>query len=68
MEKGGPPRNQTNHSKGIDESYPKMYFLLNSIHYVKSYYTSHDLGQHIYVLHPWLHATKCNKCTTDIVN
>ena len=25
------------HSKGIDESYPKMYFLLNSSHYVKSY-------------------------------
>ena len=25
------------HSKGIYESYPKMYFLLNSSHYVKSY-------------------------------
>ena len=25
------------HSKGIDESYPKMYFLLNLNHYVKSY-------------------------------
>ena len=25
------------HSKGIDESYPKMYFLLNMRHYVKSY-------------------------------
>ena len=25
------------HSKGIDESYPKMYFLLNLSHYVKSY-------------------------------
>ena len=24
-------------SKGIDESYPKMYFLLNLSHYVKSY-------------------------------
>ena len=24
-------------SKGIDESYPKMYFLLNSSHYVKRY-------------------------------
>ena len=24
------------HSKGIDESYPKMYFLLNLSHYVKS--------------------------------
>ena len=26
----------THHSKGIDESYPKMYFLLNVSHYVKS--------------------------------
>ena len=25
------------HSKGIDESYPKMYFLFNLSHYVKSY-------------------------------
>ena len=25
------------HSKGIDDSYPKMYFLLNLSHYVKSY-------------------------------
>ena len=25
------------HSKGIDESYPKIYFLLNLSHYVKSY-------------------------------
>ena len=25
------------HSKGIDESYPKMYILLNLSHYVKSY-------------------------------
>ena len=25
------------HSKGIDESYPKMYFLLNLSHHVKSY-------------------------------
>ena len=25
------------HSKGIDASYPKMYFLLNLSHYVKSY-------------------------------
>ena len=25
------------HSKVIDESYPKMYFLLNLSHYVKSY-------------------------------
>ena len=25
------------HSKGIDKSYPKMYFLLNLSHYVKSY-------------------------------
>ena len=25
------------HSKGIDQSYPKMYFLLNLIHYVKGY-------------------------------
>ena len=25
------------HSKGSDESYPKMYFLLNLSHYVKSY-------------------------------
>ena len=25
------------HSKGIDESYPKMYFLLNLSHYVKCY-------------------------------
>ena len=25
------------HSKGIDESYPKMYFLLNLSHYIKSY-------------------------------
>ena len=25
------------HSKGIDKSYPKMYFLLNLIHYVSSY-------------------------------
>ena len=25
------------HSKGIDERYPKMYFLLNLSHYVKSY-------------------------------
>ena len=25
------------HSKGIDESYPKMYFLLNLSHYVKSH-------------------------------
>ena len=25
------------HSKSIDESYPKMYFLLNLSHYVKSY-------------------------------
>ena len=37
--KFGHPRNQTshNHSKGIDEGYPKMYFLLNWSHYVKSY-------------------------------
>ena len=35
----GPPRNQTNyifHSKGIYESYPKIYFF-NLSHYVKSY-------------------------------
>ena len=25
------------HSKGIDKSYPKMYFLFNLSHYVKSY-------------------------------
>ena len=25
------------YSKGIDESYPKVYFLLNLSHYVKSY-------------------------------
>ena len=25
------------HSKGIDESYPKMYFVLNLSHYVKRY-------------------------------
>ena len=25
------------HSEGIDESYPKMYFLLNLSHYVKRY-------------------------------
>ena len=25
------------HSKGIDESYPKLYFLLNLSHHVKSY-------------------------------
>ena len=25
------------HSKGIDDRYPKMYFLLNFSHYVKSY-------------------------------
>ena len=25
------------HPKGIDESYPEMYFLLNLSHYVKSY-------------------------------
>ena len=25
------------HLKGIDETYPKMYFLLNQSHYVKSY-------------------------------
>ena len=37
MEKCGPPRNQKNYI-GIDESYPKMYFLLNLIHYVKSYW------------------------------
>ena len=39
MEKCGPPWNQQiiYHSKGIDESYPKMYFLLNLNHYVKSY-------------------------------
>ena len=39
MEKCGPPRNQTNYIsfKGTDESYPKMYFLLNLSHYVKSY-------------------------------
>ena len=40
MEKCGPSRNQTNYifySKGIDESYPKTYFLLNLSHYVKSY-------------------------------
>ena len=38
MAKFGLLRNQTNyHSKGIDESYPKMYFLLNLSHYVKSY-------------------------------
>ena len=40
IEKSGPPRNQTNYinySKGIDESYPKIYFLLNLSHYVKSY-------------------------------
>ena len=38
--KFGPSRNQTNYiynSKGTDESYPKMYFLLNLNHYVKSY-------------------------------
>ena len=38
-EKRGPLRNQTNYiyqSKGIDESCPKMYFLLNLSHYVKS--------------------------------
>ena len=38
MEKCGPLRDQTNyHSKGIDESYPKMYFSLNLSYYVKSY-------------------------------
>ena len=39
MEKCGPPRNQKTiyHSKGIDENYPKMYFLLSLSHYVKSY-------------------------------
>ena len=39
MAKFGPPRDKkiVYHSKGIDESYPKMYFLLNLSHYVKSY-------------------------------
>ena len=41
------------HSKGIDESYPKMYFLLNLNHYVKSdghlcqilaFYDAHSLN------------------------
>ena len=38
MGKCGPPRNQKiiHQSKGIDESYPKMYFLLNLSHYVES--------------------------------
>ena len=31
------PNNIIHHSKGIDESYPKMYLLLNLSHYVKSY-------------------------------
>ena len=39
IEKCRPPQNQTiiYHSQGIDESYTKMYFLLNLSHYVKSY-------------------------------
>ena len=39
MAKFGPPQNQINYRplKGIDESYPKIYFLLNLSHYVKSY-------------------------------
>ena len=39
MAKFGPPRNQTNYIslKGIDRSYPKMYFLLNFSHCVKSH-------------------------------
>ena len=39
MEKCGPRETKQiiHHSKGIDESYPKMYFLLNLSHYVKSY-------------------------------
>ena len=39
MAKFGPPRNKTNYiySKSIDETYPKMYFLLNLSHYVKSH-------------------------------
>ena len=39
MGKYGPPRHQTNYkiSKGIDESYQKVYILLNYNHYVKSY-------------------------------
>ena len=39
MAKFGPPRKQKiiYHSKGIDESYPKMYDLLNLSHYVKRY-------------------------------
>ena len=39
MEKCGPPQTKQiiYHSKGIDECYPKMYFLLNMSHYVKSY-------------------------------
>ena len=36
MEKCGPKRNQLLYI-GIDESYLKMYFLLNLSHYVKSY-------------------------------
>ena len=39
MAEFGPQRNQKiiHHLKGIDESYPKMYSLLNLSHYVKSY-------------------------------
>ena len=39
MAKCGPRRNKQiiHHSNGIDESYPKMYLLLNLSHYVKSY-------------------------------
>ena len=37
MAKFGPPRNQTNHISFVDESYPKMYFLLSLNHCVKSY-------------------------------
>ena len=39
IEECGPPETKQiiYHSKGIDESYPKMYFSLNLSHYVKSY-------------------------------
>ena len=39
MEKFGPPQTRQiiYHSKGTDKSYPKMYFLLNLSHCVKSY-------------------------------
>ena len=46
------------HLKGIDESYPKMYFLLNLSHYVKSY--GHSCQNLAFLMMPTLQIWPCH--------